>query len=233
MIELNEEKRDKICFLLKKYDPDIVEITQFGSSVYAPQYARDLDLFLITKKKKEYGLYLDATVEIYDELDIPYNIDVVPHEIGEKIRKDFAMQVLGSSEVIYGDGSYLAEITKNFDPSYEEAKATLLEAKEDLKSALQRRDEERKDIKIRAAFNGLFHAARIAAMVYLSIENTRWGRIKRELPSLYKEEFRKIIDTLHIDYFYNGNYPENYDEEFEKWHKRVKDFVRKLEERRR
>lgn len=52
--------KGKICRLLKEYDPDIVEIIQFGSSVYAPEYARDVDLLVITKKKKEYGTYLDA-----------------------------------------------------------------------------------------------------------------------------------------------------------------------------
>jgi len=39
--------------------------------------------------------------------------------------------------------------------------------------------------------------------------------------------------VLHIDYFYNGNYPENYAEVFEQWHKRVEEFVKNLEETRR
>ena len=90
-------------------------------------------------------------------------------------------------------------------------------------------DEDDRDRRIRTAFNSLFHAARIAAMSYLATENARWGRIKRRLPQPYRNEFEEFINTLHIDYFYNGNYPENYEEEFEKWYKKVEDFVRRLE----
>jgi len=53
--------------------------------------------------------------------------------------------------------------------------------------------------------------------------------IKRKLPQPYRNEFEEFINTLHIDYFYNGDYPANYEEEFEKWHERVEDFVRRLE----
>ena len=60
MLELNERTKRRICGLLKEYDPGIVEIVQFGSSVYAPKYAKDLDLLLITKEKKGYGGYLDC-----------------------------------------------------------------------------------------------------------------------------------------------------------------------------
>jgi hypothetical protein len=90
-----------------------------------------------------------------------------------------------------------------------------------------------KDIHIRNCFDSLFHAARVAAMSYLAVENTRWGRIKSKLPSPYKEEFEDFINILHVDYFYNGNYSENYDDEFEGWYGRVEDFIRRLEERRR
>ena len=232
MIELNEKMKDKISLLLREYDPDIVEIVQFGSSVYAPEYAKDIDLLVITKKKKEYGVYLDATAEIYDELDFPYNIDIVPHEIGKELRKSFAIQIFGASEVIYGNGSYLRSMVGFIDPTFEEARAALDSGKKHMIDS-RGLSGDLKDRYIRNAFNELFHAARIASMVHLATEDTRWGRVKRELPSPYKEEFRKIIDTLHIDYFYNGNYPENYNEEFEKWHKRVEDFVRKIEGERR
>ena len=66
-------------------------------------------------------------------------------------------------------------------------------------------------------------------MSYLATENARWGRLKRRLPQPYRNEFEEFINTLYIDYFYNGNYPSNYEEEFEKWYKRVEDFVRRLE----
>ena len=36
--------KEGICKRLLGYDKDIVEIIQFGSSVYAPEYALDVDL---------------------------------------------------------------------------------------------------------------------------------------------------------------------------------------------
>jgi len=169
-----EGVRGKIRGVLKKYDPDIVEIIQFGSSVYAPEYARDVDLLVITKKKKEYGVYLDATAEIYDELDFPYNIDVVPHEIGKELRKSFAIQIFGASEVIYGDGSYLRSLVKLIDPTFEEARAALDSGKKHMIDS-RGLSGDLKDRYIRNAFNELFHAARLAAMSYLATENARWG----------------------------------------------------------
>jgi len=41
---------------LLEYDPEIVEIVQFGSSVYAPEHARDLDLLIITGSIRERDL---------------------------------------------------------------------------------------------------------------------------------------------------------------------------------
>jgi len=223
-----ERVKGKIRGVLKKYDPDIVEIVQFGSSVYAPEYARDVDLLVITRRKKEYGGYLDSL----EVLNLPFDVDVVVKGEDEKLRDDFAHQILGAFEVLYGDGKYLSKMTKNFDPSFEEAYAVLRKAKRDMDSVKELEGKEDREWSIRVAFNGLFHAARVAAMTYLAVENSRWGRLKRRLPSPYKEEFESFINVLHIDYFYNGNYPENYEEAFEKWHKKVEDFIRRLEDMR-
>lgn len=224
--EETERIKGKICGLLKEYDPDIVEIAQFGSSVYAPEYARDVDLLVITKKKKEYGGYLDCL----DDFDFVY--DVVVREVGDKLKSSFAGNILGAFEILYGDGEYLSEMIKNFDPSFGEAYVVLRKAKRDMDSVGELVSKEDRVWSIRVAFNGLFHAARVAAMTYLAVENSRWGGIKRRLPYPYKEEFEDFINILHVDYFYNGNYPENYEEGFEKWHKKVKEFVRKLEGKR-
>lgn len=51
---------------------------------------------------------------------------------------------------------------------------------------------------------------------------------KEEIAQLYRAEFEELINTLHIDYFYNHNYPANYGEEFGKWYGRVEDFVKRL-----
>ena len=68
-------------------------------------------------------------------------------------------------------------------------------------------------------------------MLYLAIGNARWRQIKKRLPRHYRDEFEGFINVLHIDYFYNGNYPANYEEEFEKWYKRVEESVSELEEK--
>lgn len=229
MIELNEERKDRICRLLLEYDSNIVEIVRFGSSVYAPGYARDVDFLVITRKKREYGGYLDS-------IDFDFEVDVVVKEVGDSLKSDFAFQVLGAFEVLYGDGRYLAEMTKYFDPSFEDAWNCIIGI-EGAKNVFERRSEARSeselDGSIRLAFNRLFDAARIAVMAYLATEDTRWGRTKRMLPQHYRDEFEEFINTLHIDYFYNGNYPDNYEDEFERWYERVESFVRRLEERRR
>ena len=217
-----ERVKGKISGVLKKYDPDIVEIVQFGSSVYASEHARDVDLLVITRRKKEYGGYLDSL----EGLNLPFDVDVVVKGEDEELRGDFACQILGAFEVLYGDGKYLSKMARNFDPSFEGAYAVLRKAKRDIDSVKELEGKEDREWSIRVAFNGLFHAARVAAMTYLAVEK-RWGRLKRRLP--YKEEFESFINVLHIDYFYNGNYPANYEEEFEKWYRRVEDFVRRLE----
>jgi len=212
--------KERICKRLLGYDKDIVEIIQFGSSVYAPEYARDVDLLVITKDKKEYGGYLDCLA------DLPFDVDVVVKEVGENLRR--AYNILGAFVILYGEGGYLKEMTADFDTGFEDAKAMLVAAKDYLKMGKEAEGDV-KDVHIRNSFNSLFHAARIAAMVYLAIGNARWGQIKRRLPQPYRNEFEEFFNTLHIDYFYNGNYPANYEEEFEKWYKRVEDFVRRLE----
>ena len=212
--------KERICKRLLGYDKDIVEIIQLGSSVYAPEYARDVDLLVITKDKKEYGGYLDCLA------DLPFDVDVVVKEVGENLRR--AYNILGAFVILYGEGGYLKEMTADFDTGFEDAKAMLVAAKDYLKMGKEAEGDV-KDVHIRNSFNSLFHAARIAAMVYLAIGNARWGQIKRRLPQPYRNEFEEFINTLHIDYFYNGNYPSNYEEEFEKWYKKVEDFVRRLE----
>jgi len=220
-MRLSVEMKERICKRLVGYDKDIVEIVQFGSSVYAPEHAMDLDLLVITKNKKEYGGYLDCLA------DLPFDVDVVVKEVGEKLRK--AYNILGAFVILYGEGGYLKEMTADFDTGFDDARAALKVAARYMKDASEEEEEEVKDMHIRNSFNSLFHAARIAAMSYLATENARWGRLKRRLPQPYRNEFEEFINTLHIDYFYNGNYPENYEEEFEKWHEKVEDFVRRLE----
>jgi len=223
--QVTSDTMEKICRCLLEYDPDIVEIVRFGSSVYAPKYARDIDLLVVTKEEKGYGGYLDSL----DKLGLPFDVDIVVREAGNALQRNFASQVLGAFEILYGDGKCLAEMTREFDPSFEEAYAAMRAAKREMEGLSEIEKREDREWIIRTAFNNLFHASRIAAMAFLSTENARWGRIKRNLPQPYRDRFDEFINVLHIKYFYNRDYPEDFEEEFEKRHRKVEDFVKSLE----
>ena len=43
-------------------------------------------------------------------------------------------------------------------------------------------------------------------------------------------QFKKYIDTLHVEYFYDGEYPKaDTEAEFAKWMQEVEQFIRELE----
>ena len=208
---------------LLEYDPDIVEIVQFGSSVYAPELSRDVDLLVVTKRAKEYQGYLDAVS--------PLEADVIVVEVGEAVGESLLRGVLGSSRILYGDGSYLAELAKRLgDPSFEEARASLKAALDYFELSKRTEDDLVRDRHVRAAFDALFHAARLASMAYLSTEVGRWGYVRRRLEEPYRVIFSEFIETLHVKYSYNGDYPkENLEEEFKKWLKKVEECISTLE----
>lgn len=227
-MRLNKELFNQIKSHLLNYDPGIVEIIQFGSSVYAPRYATDLDLLIFTKRKKNYGGYLDSLTD----LDFKFWVDLVIKGINEPLVK-LADGVLFSNKILYGDGRVLREATKNRElTTYKEAKDELKIAKEQIKNSQVKKDSIIKDRHIKHAFDSLFHAARIASMVYLSTDEKKWGEVKKGLPELHKKEFEKYISILHIKYFYDGKYPKNnVVEEFNLWYNQVKDYIKNLEKR--
>ncbi len=224
-MRLSEEIARELCQRLLEYDPNIVEIIQFGSSIYAPEYARDVDILLFTAAERGYSGYLESLAGF----EFPF--DVVVKRAGEVLEGSLARQVLGAYRVLYGSGNYLRRSSEALkDPGFEEAWEAIETAKGLMADA---REEVRRGVKdryLRIAFNELFHAARIASMAYLATEESRWGEIKRRLPPRYREEFDKYIKTLHVQYFYEGRFPrEMVEEEFEAWLKRVEDYVRGLE----
>jgi hypothetical protein len=88
-----------------------------------------------------------------------------------------------------------------------------------------------KDEYYKAAYDRLFDAARYAVMAYLNTDNARWGQLRHLLPSPFDQEFRSIINTLHIQYGYDGNYPQNDpDSAFAKWRQEVEQFIQRLEQ---
>jgi len=216
-----------VCEKLLKHDQDIVEVVQFGSSVYAPDLSRDVDLLVISKDPKDYDIYLDAV----DEANPPFNVDVIVVKPGQELREELIRGVVGAFNVLYGSGRYLLEYAKRLgDPTFEEARAALRAARDYLGLALRTSDAPLRDRHFREAFNSLFHAARIASMTYLSTEVARWGLLRRMLPEPYNRQFRGFIDVPHIKYFYNGEYPKDgIEKEFNKWYGMVEEFIRTLE----
>lgn len=152
-------------------------------------------------------------------------------EVGEKLREELLRGILGSFKVLYGDGEYILKFSKTLgDPSFEEAKSALRVAKAILELSSTIDNPLDRDRLVREAFDSLFHAARIAAMTYLSTEVSRWGLIRRMLPEPYREEFKEIVNVLHINYFYHGDYSrDSVKEEFEYWYSKVEYFVHRLE----
>ncbi|RLF19498.1 MAG: hypothetical protein DRM97_08375, partial [Thermoprotei archaeon] len=180
-----------------------------------------------SRDPKDYDVYLDAI----DEVNPPFNIDVIVIRPGQELREELIRGVLGAFNILYGSGEYILEYAKKLgDPTFEEARAALRAAKDYLELALRTSDVLLRDRHFREAFDSLFHAARIAAMTYLSTEVARWGLLKRMLPEPYNKQFREFIDVLHIKYFYNGKYPrDRTEEEFNRWYRKVEEFINSLE----
>lgn len=132
--------------------------------------------------------------------------------------EDFVRGVLGSFNILYGDGKHILEYAKALgDPTFNEARAVLRIAKRLLGLAKEMPEALERDRLFREAFDSLSHAARIAAMTYLSTEVSRRGLLRRALPRRYDEQFKELIGFLHIKYFYHGEYPrEGVEEEFSK-----------------
>jgi hypothetical protein len=216
-----------ICQKLLEYDPGIIEIIQFGSSLYAPSCAKDIDLLILTTSRKApHSAYMDKILE----LNLPFDVDIVVSELGMPISKSLLAHVIGAYEVLYGSGDVLSDLVEQFNPTFNEVHAAIETGKKNLADAKSAEDSDVKDSHIRIAFNQLFHAARLASMVYIGTEKGRWGKIKSELPNRYRDEFQEFIDTLHIDYFYNGNYPrDKIWDEFERWCAKVEAHVKNIE----
>jgi len=216
---------EELCRALLRADPDIQDIIQFGSSVYAPDLALDIDLLVTTAAKKDDDVYWDAVA------DWPVNVDVIVREPGQRIGDWIALGVLASQRVLYGDGSTIEEARIAMAiPTYEHARERLLNADQYLENGHNAPTEIQRDGHYRTAFNALFDAARMAAMTYLATEETKWGELRRALPAPHSEEFRRIVDVLHIAYFYRGDYPrQNTEGEFRRWRERVSRFIDALE----
>jgi hypothetical protein len=215
----------KICEALLKADPDIVAIVQFGSSVYAPELALDLDLLVITQRKKDNGVYWNAVWSAGQ----PFWVDVVIVERGEQLGF-LSAAVRAFGRLVFGDEQVVQEVTKEMPvPTFDEARRILQAGEAYLRIAAQEQDPVIRETHYRNAFNSLFDAARLAAMAFLLTEETRWGVLADRLPDPFDQRFRAIIHDLHVAIFYRRELPLDVEVEFERQRERVRQFIDDLE----
>jgi hypothetical protein len=215
----------KICEALLRADPDILAIVQFGSSVYAPELALDLDLLVITQRKKDDGVYWNAVWGAGQ----PFWVDVVIVERGEQLGF-LSAAVRAFGRLVFGDEQVVQEVTKEMPvPTFDEARQVLEVGRTYLQIATQEPNPVRREAHYRNAFNSLFDAARLAAMAFLLTEETRWGNLLNRLPDPFDQRFRAIIHDLHVAIFYRRELPLDVEAEFERQRERVRQFIDDLE----
>lgn len=225
-VQQRQARLHQLCETLKENDADLVDIIQFGSSVYAPELARDIDLLVTTRSKENEDLYWDT----FADLDL--GADVIVRTPGQPMGKDIAASIRLMGNLLCGDGQTFKEAEVYMAvPTFERAQITLETADATLALAQQSVKIIAKDEYYKAAYDRLFDAARYAVMAYLNTDNARWGQLRHLLPSPFDQEFRRIINTLHIQYGYDGNYPQNDpDGAFAKWRQEVEQFIQRLEQ---
>lgn len=220
--------RPSLVALVKKLraaDPDIVEILQFGSSVYAPRLARDVDLLITTRAKKRIERYWDAA-ESWGGA-----VDVLVRKPGQRIAPHIALAVLACSHALYGDGLTRREAKKFIGvPTYDDARMYLDMADHQLTQTRHAKNARYRDAYYRAAFDFLFDAARNAAMTFLATTENKWGKLPNRLPAPFGKQFREFISVLHVQFKYEGKYPHDHaDEIFAEWRNKVNAFIDGLE----
>ena len=204
---------------LLEVDGSIRSIVLIGSFAWFPDLARDIDIIVITESDLPTEAYWNAVA------DFPKPVDVVVLRKGEKARGlTLALRV---GVLLWGDEGAVKETIENMPvPTLKDAHDWLDLARDALREGLTETDPDRQDKRFRNAFNLLFEAARVAAMWFLDTEEGRWGELRRQLPNPFSEQFRQFINTLHIAYWYDGDYPqERVEEEFERWRREVLAFI--------
>jgi len=209
----------EIVRCLLEVDSGIRSIVLIGSFAWFPDLARDIDIVVITESNLPTEAYWDAFA------NFPKPVDVVVLRRGEKAKG--LTLALRTGVLLWGDESAVREAIENMPvPTFEQARRVADRARHYLQMGLSASDPVDRDMDIRNAFNALFDAARMAAMCFLDTEEARWGELRRQLPPPFNEQFRRIIDTLHVAYFYGGHYPtENIAKTFDRWHREVLAFI--------
>jgi len=180
-----------------------------------------------TRAQEKEDYYWDT----FANLDL--GADVIVRVPGQPMGKDIAASIRLMGNLLCGNGQTLKEAEVYAAvPTFERARIILETADANFVAAQQNEDAVLKDEFYKIAYDRLFDAARYAVMAYLNTDNARWGQLRHLLPPPFDQEFRRIINTLHIQYSYDGNYPQNDpDGAFAKWRQQVEQFIQKLEQR--
>jgi hypothetical protein len=219
---------DELVDALLRADADILEIVLFGSAAYAPDLARDIDLLILTRHKKEMDTYWD---EIF-ALDLTLDVDTLLKEPGEIWNEHIALSVAAVGISLYGNHLTFEEAQKNMGvPTFEEARKLIIDADDNLDLAHRKQDPFYIDRRYRKACDALFDAARYAAMCFIASDDTRWKFLARQLPQPFENQFRELISILHVQYHYDGIYPQDDpDKAYFKWRAIVVQFIDDLEQ---
>lgn len=210
---------DTIVKCLLAVDSGIRAIVLIGSFSWFPELARDVDIVVITESDLSSEAYWEAVS------DLPKPVDIVVLRRGERAKG--LVLALRAGILLWGDVGAVKEATKDMPvPTLKDAHDWLALARDSLNEGFNETDPDRQDKRFRTAFNLLFEAARVAVMWFLDTEESRWGELRRQLPHPFSEQFRQFINTLHIAYWYDGDYPQDrVVEEFDRWHSEVLTFI--------
>lgn len=219
-----QECTEKLIEALLKVDPEICAIVLFGSAVYAPDLAKDLDVLVISKQPKKSSDFWDATK------DFPMPVDVIPAKVGKPLKGPVLWGVRAFGVLLWGDVHAVQEVIRAPVPTFGQARKRFLQADEYMALAQTKTDPDERNGNYRDAFNALFDAARMAVQQFLSTDETRWGTLAQRLPPDLEQRFREIINRLHVDFFYHGGFPPDDPEgEFAHWRQTVAQFIDDLE----
>ena len=152
-IQQRQTQLRHLCESLKKADADLIDIIQFGSSVYAPDLARDIDLLVTTRSKEKEELYWDT----FANLDL--GADVIVRTPSQLMGKDIAASIRLMGNLLCGDGQTFKEVEDyRAAPTYDRARIVLEIAGANLASAQQAQKVIAKDEYYKVAYDRLFDA---------------------------------------------------------------------------
>jgi hypothetical protein len=229
---------ERLAATILAADPAARDAVLIGSAIYAPEQARDYDIVVTSTVPAEARDQIRRGITAALEEQTDKEIDLVLRAPGDPIQ-GLARGILAGA-VIFGAGETMNEASGFLERegdwilnSFEEASAYLQSARENLHIALRHSTGLVRDVHFKHAFDDLFHAARIAALTFMGSDKSGWGKIDKNLPPPFNEQFQAFVGTLHVLYGYEGHFPRGKKEvveEFRQWEAAIQQFVGDMEQ---